>query len=262
MKKPFPLLAFMTLFVLALAGSASAQTSSVDKPKNEIEVRGVFAVPTGSANFSGTTNSNSTIDFRRDFDFNTRLGLQLRYAYRSTNGKHKIVADYNQTSWNRNRVLSRTFVFEGNTYVANAAIDSNLKLRTFRLMYAYRWGNEKFRIGPMIDIGVVNTHLELNGLTNNGTRSADGGVSKFAATIGYDIDYEVSPSVQLFHNLGAIKFSGDNLFHTEAGVKIFPSHHFGASGGYKWERYKYDENAPNFIRVNQHGPFFGGLVRF
>jgi len=261
MKKPFPVLAFITLFVLAFAASASAQ-SSADKPKNEIEARGIFTIPTGSANFSGTTNSGSTVDFRRDFDFNTRLGLQLRYAYRSTNGKHKIVADYNQTSWNRDRIIGRSFVFQGQTYLANAQIDSNLKLRTFRLMYAYRWGNEKFRIGPMIDVGVVNTHLELNGITATGTRSTEGGVSKFAATVGYDIDYDAAPNLQLFHNLGLIKFSGDHLFHTEAGVKFFPSRHFGASGGYKWERYRFEENDPNFLKVNQHGPFFGGVVRF
>jgi len=261
MKNPFRGLAFITLFVLAFLASAAAQ-SSADKPNNEIEVRGVFAIPTGSANFSDTTNAGSTIDFRRDFDFDSKLGFQLRYAYRSTSRKHKFVVDYNQISWNRDTVINRSFAFRGRIYIANAQIDSTLKLKTFRAMYAYRWGNEKFRIGPMIDLGVVNTHLELNGNTLSGPISADGSVSKFAATLGYDMDYEATPNVQLFHNLGFIKFSGDNLFHTEAGVKFFPSHHFGASGGYKWERYKLEENDPNFLRVNQHGPFFGGVVRF
>ena len=158
------------------------------RPRNEIEVRGTISLPSGDANFSGTTASGSTLDFARDFDFNNELGFQLRYTYRSENGKHKFLADYDQTNWERNTTLTRSFTFRGETYVANANLDSHLQLRTFRAMYAYRWGNEKFRIGPMIDMGLVRPSLQITGTTNNGTRTAEGSITKFAATVGYDID--------------------------------------------------------------------------
>jgi hypothetical protein len=248
--------ALITLTCCALM--AQAQDT---RPRNEIEVRGTISLPSGDANFSGTTDSGSTLDFARDFDFKNELGLQLRYAYRSENGKHKFSAEYDQTNWERNTMLTRSFTFRGETYVANANIDGNLKLRTFRAMYAYRWGNEKFRIGPMFDVGLIRTSLEITGTTNNGTRTAEGSVNKFAATVGYDIDWDPTPHVNIFNNLGVIKFRSDRLFHTEAGAKFFFNRSFGAVGGYKFQRYKFDDD-PDFLRINSHGPFFGGVFRF
>jgi opacity protein-like surface antigen len=257
--RKFSVLALATVALLALVVTAQAQSS--DKPKNEIEIRGTYSIPTGEANYSGTSASGSTIDFARDFDFKNEFGWQARYTYHSSNGKHKFVADYDATNWERSATLTRSFTFRGETYVANANIDGELKLQTFRAMYAYRWGNEKLRIGPMVDAGFVKTSLELTGTTNNGTRTAEGSVTKFAATVGYDLDYDPTSQVNVFHNLGAIVFQGDHLFHTEGGVKVFFTKSLGAVGGYKAQRYKFEDGA-NFLTVRQHGPFFGGVFRF
>jgi Outer membrane protein beta-barrel domain len=240
-------------------GALIAQAQDT-RPRNEIEVRGTISLPSGDANFSGTSGAPN-LDFARDFDFNNELGFQIRYTYRSENRKHKFSAEYDQTNWERNTTLSRSFTFRGETYVANANIDSHLQLRTFRAMYAYRWGNEKFRIGPMVDMGLVSPSLQITGTTNNGTRTAEGSINKFAATVGYDIDWDPTPQVNIFNNLGVISFKKDRLFHTEAGAKFFPSRHFGAVGGYKFQRYKFDDD-PDFLRINSHGPFFGGVFRF
>ena len=246
------------IFVFTLTGDAQ---SSSDQPKNEIEVRGVVSVPSGEANFSGTGASGSTISFSRDFDFKNELGFEARYAYRTSNGKHKFVGDFDSIDWKRNTILTRSFTYRGETYVANANLQGDLKLRTFRAMYAYRWGNEKIRVGPMLDMGIITTSLELTGTTSSGTRTADGSISKLAATVGYDLDYNPTPKVSIFHNLGGIVFKKDHLFHTEGGVKVFFNKTIGAVGGYKYQWYKFQDGA-NFMTISQHGPFFGGVLRF
>jgi len=260
MRRDFLLLILAVVTVLLIVTTLHAQTSS-GRPKHEIEIRGTFSIPSGDANFSGTTDAGSTLDFARDFDFKNEWGYQIRYAYRTANGKHKLVADYDDTSWDRNTTLSRSFTFRGETYVANANIASDLKLRTFRAMYAYRWGNDHVRIGPMIDMGIISTRLAINGTTNNGVRTSEGSISKFAATIGYDLDYDPTSQISIFNNLGAIVFQGQRFLHTEGGVKYFPTPHFGATGGYKFGRYKL-ENEGNFLTVREHGPFVGGVLRF
>ena len=252
-------LTFGMIMVLALMVPAHAQAS--DQPKNEIEVRATYSIPSGEANFSGTGASGSNIDLSRDFDFKNEFGFQVRYAYRSSNGKHKIVLDYDSTNWERNATLSRSFTFRGETYIANANIDGELKLQTFRAMYAYRWGNDKLRFGPMVDMGFIKTSLDLTGTTNNGVRSTEGSITKFAATVGYDLDYAPTSGISLFHNLGAIAFQGEHLFHTEGGVKVYVFKNFGALGGYKAQRFKLKDGA-DFLTIRQHGPFFGGVVRF
>jgi hypothetical protein len=145
--------------------------------------------------------------------------------------------------------------------VANLAAAADLKLRTFRGMYSYRFGNEKIRFGPMIDMGVIGVRLNITGATNNGVRTAEGSVTKFAATLGYDLDYDPIPQLSFFNNLGGIAFSGERLFHVEGGVKYFPVRNFGASFGYKFRHYKLTDNS-DFLQVRTHGPFFGGVIRF
>jgi hypothetical protein len=231
------------------------------RPRNEIEVRGVVSVPSGEASFSSNGTTGTVISFDRDFDFRNELGFEARYTYRTDNGKHKFLGEYSQTSWERSNTLTRSFTFRGQTYVANLDTSADLRLSTFRAMYAYRWGNDKIRIGPMADMGVVSTKLELTGTTNNGTRTESGKITKFAATLGYDLDYDPTSNVNIFHNLGAIRFQGERLFHVEGGARIFVTRQFGFSGGYKALRYRVEKN-DNFILVRTHGPFFGGVFRF
>ena len=229
--------------------------------RNEIEVRGAFAIPSGEASFSSNGSTGTVISFDRDFDLQSEFGFLVRYTHRTENGKHKFLGEFGQTKWNRTTSLSRSFTFLGQTYIANLDATSDLRLRDFRVMYAYRWGNEKVRFGPMADMGVVSTRLELTGTTNNGTRSDSGKITKFAATLGYDLDYDPTPQLNIFHNLGAIAFQGERLFHTEGGLKFFVTRQFGFSGGYRAVRYRVEKN-DNFLLVKAHGPFFGGVFRF
>jgi hypothetical protein len=247
--------------ILLLAATTLVKPQTPVTPENEVEVRGALLVPSGEANFSANGISGSVISFDRDFDFRNELGFELRYTRRTTSGKHKFQAGYAQTTWNRSTTLSRSFTFLGQTYLANLATSSDLRLSYFRAMYAYRWGNEKIRIGPMVDMGVVKTRLNISGTTNNGTRSGSGSITKFAATLGYDLDYDPTPRINLFNNLGAIAFQGEHLFHVEGGLRVFATRHIGFTGGYKAERYRVNKD-PNSITIRTHGPFFGGLIRF
>jgi hypothetical protein len=251
----------IAVLILCLTAVTAQAQSSSDKPQNEIEVRATYTIPKGEADFSGTTSSGSTISLDRDFDFKNEFGYEIRFTHRSANGKHKFLGSYAHTGWERNTMLSRSFTFRGQTYVANLNIDGDLRLNQFRGMYSYRWGNEKFRFGPMVDMGVITTKLNLTGTTNNGIRSTEGSISKFAATVGYDLDYDPSPKLNIFNSLGAIAFKGEHLFHVEGGVKYFFSRQFAATGGYKAIRYKLVDN-DNFITIKTHGPFVGGVFRF
>ena len=239
----------------------NAQQANTDTPRNEFEVRGTFSIPSGEARFGNGGNSGSSISFDRDFDFQNEFGYELRYQHKSANLRHKFLTNYEDTSWERSAAFSRTITIRGETYVANAAIDGNLRLRLFRAMYAYRWGTEKLRIGPMGDVAVIAVRLRLKGTTNNGARSTEGSITKLAATIGYDIDYDPNSKINLFNNLGAIVFQGEHLFHVEGGAKFFPARHFGFSGGYRFQRYRVTDD-PDFLTVRINGPFFGGVVRF
>jgi len=258
---PFLTRYLLATVVLLFIAAALAKSQTSDSLRNEIEVRGVLSIPSGNASFSANGASGSVISFSRDFDFRNELGFELRYTHRTTGGKHKLQASYSQTTWNRNTTLSRSFTFRGETFDAHLSAAGDLRLGTFRAMYAYRWGNEKFRIGPMADMGLVSSRLNISASTNNGARSGSGSITKFAATVGYDVDYDPTPRVNVFNNLGAIAFMGEHLFHVEGGIRVFATRNFGFSGGYKAERYRVEKDL-DFLKVVAHGPFFGGVLRF
>ena len=252
---------FMATVVLLLIAAANVTSQTPERPENEVEVRGVLSVPSGEASFTSSGTAGSVISFSDDFDFRNELGFEIRFTHRTPNGKHKFQGSYAQTTWNRSRSLSRSFTFLGETFVANLDTAADLRLSNFRAMYAYRWGNEKIRIGPMGDMGVISTRLNISGATNNGTRSGSGKITKFAATVGYDLDYDPTPRINIFNNLGAIAFQGERLFHVEGGIRVYATRNFGFSGGYKAERYRVEKD-DDFLKVIAHGPFFGGILRF
>jgi Outer membrane protein beta-barrel domain len=260
MQKMFRRSAIFVSVMLVATVAARAQSAGGEQ-QNEVEVRGVYSIPSGDASFSTTTSSGTDISFGRDFDFRNELGFELRYTRRSTNDRHKFVVDYGHTDWSRSTVLNRSLAFNGRIYIANVNTTSDLNLSDFRAMYSYRWGNEKFRFGPMADAGFVKMSLDIKGTTTTGPVDSEASTTKFVATVGYDLDYRPTPKIVISHNLGAIAFSGEHFFHTEGDVKFFLARHYGVSGGYKAARYKLVDG-DNFFNVRTHGPFFGGVLRF
>ena len=189
------------------------------------------------------------------------MGYDIRYTYRSEDQKHKFTVEYGRDNWDQERTLTRTLTFRGQTYVANAAATMDVRVRTFLARYAYRWGTEKVRFGPMASVGVINTNVDLTGTTASGTRTSSGQITKVAATVGYDVEGYPTEKIMLFHNLGAIAFQGEHLLHAEGGIKVFPARQWGVVGGYRFARYKL-EDGNDFLTIRTHGPFFGGLFRF
>ena len=252
---------FVAATFLLLIPVAIIKSQVPEGSRNEVEVRGILSIPSGEASFTRNGITGSVIDFERDFDFQNEWGFEVRYTHRTASGKHKFLAAYEQTTWDRSRSLSRSFTFLGQTFTAGLDTSSNLRLSDFRAMYAYRWGNEKFRIGPMADMGVISTRLNIDSTTNSGTRSGSGKITKFAATVGYDLDYDPTPRVNIYHNLGAIRFQGERLFHVEGGIRVFATKNIGFTGGYKGVRYRVEKD-DDFIRIIAHGPFVGGVFRF
>src|ERR1043165_3467591 len=128
-----------TLVLLVVVGPI-AKSQVPEGRRNEIEVRGVLAVPSGEASFSSNGAVGSVISFEKDFDFRNELGFEARFTHRTASGKHKFQGSYSKIDWNRDTSLSRSFTFRGETFTANLDTAAHLRLSTFRVMYAYRWG--------------------------------------------------------------------------------------------------------------------------
>ncbi|MFL6230280.1 MAG: hypothetical protein ACJ741_16020, partial [Pyrinomonadaceae bacterium] len=78
---------------------------------------------------------------------------------------------------------------------------------------------------------------------------------------GYDMDINPSDKVNIYNNVGFIRFQNDRVVRGEVGLKYYFSRSFGVNGGYQFGRYKLVSDV-NFIRANEKGPLFGIVLRF
>lgn len=246
------------IVMVAAVASVSAQTTA---PKNEVEIHGIYAIPSGSASFSGTTTAGTTISFANDFGFKNKLGFGLGYIYRSENGKHKLMANYSRTSTDNTRTLSRTFIFQGQTYTAGLNTKAESSLGLFLAGYAYRWGNKKVRIGPMGQVGFATARLALSAVSNTAIAAREGSITALAGTIGYDMDINPTAKVNIFNNVGIAKYKNERFLRGEVGIKYYATQAVGVTGGYQFGKYKLVNNQ-NFIEADENGPFFGVVFRF
>jgi hypothetical protein len=246
------------ILLMAVVISASAQA---DKPRSEVEVSGIYTIPSGSVNLSGTTPNDTTVDFSRDLDLQNRWGYGLKYIYRSESGKHKLWASYTHTSNTNTGLLNRSIIFGGRVYIANVTTRSDTSLGIFLASYAYRWGNDKIRIGPMGQLGWATTKVGLNAVGISAGGSREGSISSVAGTVGYDMDYDPNPKVNIYNNVGFMALSGERFLRGEIGLKYYFVRAFGINGGYQFGNYKLKKNQ-NFIDARENGPFIGGVLRF
>ena len=249
----------ISAIVMVAAGAfANAQTPA---PKSEVEIRGVYAIPSGEVNFSTTTTAGTTISFANDFGLKNKLGFDLRYTYRTENGKHKFMVNYGRTSTSNTRVLSRTFVFQDQIYTANLNTKAESSLGIALATYAYRWGNKKVRIGPMGQVGFATTRVGLSAVSNTAIAARDASITSIAGTIGYDMDINPSEKVNIFNNVGVARYKHERFLRGEVGLRYYVTKALGVSGGYQFGKFKLVNNQ-NFIQANENGPFFGGVFRF
>jgi hypothetical protein len=247
------------VIILTAAGApVRAQTTA---PKHEVELNGIYTIPGGEVNFSGTTTAGTTISFDNDFGLKNKLGFGLRYTRRSENGKHKIMLNYARTAADNTRALSRTIVFRDQTYTANLDTRSEESLGIALGTYAYRWGNKKVRIGPMVQVGFATARVGLSAVSNTAVADRSGSITKLVGTVGYDMDINPTDGVNIYNNVGVIRFKNDRVLRGEVGVKYFVSRAVGVNGGYQFGRYKLVSDQ-NFIQADEHGPLFGVVLRF
>ena len=247
--------------LLLLATTGAPSNAHTHAPKNEVELNGIYTIPGGEVNFSGTTAAGSTISFENDFGLKNKLGFGLRYIRRAENGKHKFMLNYARTSSSNTRALSRTIVFRGQTYTANLNTRAEESLGVFLATYVYRWGNQKVRIGPMAQVGFATARVDLSAVTNSATSDREGSITKLAGTVGYDMELYPTEKVNIYNNVGVFRLKRDRILRGEVGLKYYFTRTFGVNGGYQFGRYKLVDD-PNFIRANEHGPLFGAVLRF
>jgi hypothetical protein len=247
-------------------GNAS---SSPGGKKTHFEIQGIAQWKNISSSSSLSTTQEGSFHFSDTLGMgNQQIGPLFRFIWipekKILGAENKIWIEYGQINRSRTRTVTASFVFLGNIYIIDSSVTSHMDNKQFKVGYAPRWGNDKFKIGPSFVLERLTLNLGLSDTNAPPTPPAAAtlNVPNPAVLIGVDFDYTPNQKIDIYGNAGVVPCCGGgwHIFDSEWGVKYYSAHGFGVMGGVRYSYMRRDFSVPAAV-VNgiTAGPFSGSL---
>ena len=207
---------------------AESQVPSVAPPQFELEGLAQWRNITGDGAI--TTANFGSISLMNDLGIGRlHAGPLVRFIwtprFKMLRATSKVWVEYGQIDRIRTHNLTETITFAGNTYIVNSTLKTELKTRQFEAGYTYRWGNDKFRVGPSftyerLDVDFVLTEV---GAHLPQTLRAEVDVPNNVYLIGGDFDYTQIRHIDIEGHFGFVPCCGGgwHVFESELRAKYY-----------------------------------------
>ena len=164
---------------------------------------------------------------------------------------HHLRYGYMPMSWKGQKTITKTINFAGQTYTANASVDSNLDILYQRLGYEYDiinlLGN---KLGVIIDLKLlsIDANLKTTGIDKSYS------VTSPVPTIGLGAQVGLPALLSIGAEVTGIAYSGNHLIDGEAYINFNPVPFTTISGGYRMFDLKVEDGG-NKVDFKLKGPF-------
>jgi outer membrane protein len=241
--------------VLLMAGSAFAASGL------EVGARGAYWFP----ELSGDARTSGTGDTRFDFEDDLGVGDEnipfgeafLRF------GKTTIRVGYTQFSFDGNKELTRTIVFNGTPFLVSDNVISALDLKMLDGEVQYDFlrpdvGVAGFNLGLLLKVKYVDGEVELRSSTTTETEDFKAPIPMvgIAAGIGF-----LKDMVRVDARASGIAYSGNHLYEVDAYASLAPLPFVRIQGGYRYIDLKIDESDV-LASFKLSGPYLGAQLSF
>jgi len=262
----------LTLFAIlaAVTDARAAEHEDFDSYKIRISGNWFYSNPTGTIQGSA---DNGTVDVQKDLGFNSysTFGGKADWKFTRKNHLYFVASIFDQT---RQRTLTRTFTFQGQSFTAGLAISSELKSQIYAVGYQYdiiRRKRGHLGLGIQADIfdstGTINAAAQAGNA--NVAASAKGSFLVPLPVAGpqYRLYLTDSPKVFIEGDIYGMYFFGyGNFISSSNSVGVTITRHFSALAGYALgsRLVVNDDSSSKRIGVNltQKGPTAGVQVSF
>ncbi len=225
----------------------------------------------------GASDKNSLVaghvDMEDDLGFSKRK-LRPRLRFDALLGEHQGLAiDYYNVHRNRSQSLSRSIVYDGKTYDANAHVSGKLDFDFGSV--AYRWwfgsGDDVFGLG--LGAAYYNVDAAIRGTaTVNGetveTASRDT-QNAWAPMLQLGWRHAFDNNLRMYADLAGVKRNssrlGGHIYNATLGVEWFPWERVGFAVEYDYSRIKLSQHRSNFndnLDMKLNGPAVFLRARF
>jgi outer membrane protein len=241
--------------VLLMAGSAFAASGF------EVGARGAYWFP----ELSGDARTSETGDTRFDFEDDLGVGDEnipfgeafLRF------GKTTIRVGYTQFSFDGNKELTRTIVFNGTPFLVSDNVISGLDLKMLDGEVQYDFlrpdvGVAGFNLGLLLKVKYVDGEVELRNSTTTETKDFKAPIPMVGAAAGVGF---LKDMVRVDARASGIAYSGNHLYEVDAYASFAPLPFVRIQGGYRYIDLKIDESDV-LASFTLSGPYLGAQLSF
>jgi outer membrane protein len=242
--------------VLLMAGSAFAA------PGFEVGARGAYWFP----KLTGNAQTNATGDTR--FDFKDTLGVNdenvpFGEAFLRL-GSTTIRVGYTQLSFDGDKELTQTVVFNGTTYSATDNVISSLDMKMLDGEVQFDFlrpnvGVASVNLGVLLKVKYVDGEVELRSVSQGAVLKdfkAPVPMIGVAAGVGF-----LGNMLRADARAAGIAYSGNHLYEADAYASFAPLPFVRIQGGYRHIDLKIDEDG-TLASFKLSGPYVGAQVSF
>jgi hypothetical protein len=212
---------------------------------------------------NGSTNG-TLVDFKDTLGLDNRDTSQMARVWLRWSKRNKLIFDYVNSSRSGSSTLAQDFTFNGTTYSAAEAIDTNLDVKLYQAKTRFTFIDFKlveagFDVGfdlAKIDAQVDGSSSGRRTLSENVPFPTVGAVLVIKPLPGFHIRAEADG---LSVNVGG---NGVDILDARLQMEYYFLHSFGVFGGYR--SYRMSINASDFGHVenNYQGPYLGLGLKF
>ena len=241
--------------VLLLAGSAFAA------PGFEVGVRGAYWFP----ELTGDAQTNATGDTR--FDFKDTLGVNdenipFGEAFLRI-GNTTLRVGYTQLTFDGDKELTQTVIFNGTTFTATDNVISRLDMKMLDGEVQYDFlrpdvGVAGFNIGLILKVKYVDGKVELRTTAQTETKDFKAPIPMIGAAAGVGF---LKDMVRVDARAAGIVYSGNHLYDADAYASFAPLPFVRIQGGYRYIDLEIDKDG-TLGSFKLKGPYVGAQLSF
>lgn len=243
---------FLTLFL-----------SSTSSFAFELGARGIYWFPSldGSVRVDAAGVVGTTVDFDSDLGLDDEDFVSIEIFFGG--GNHHFSLAYTDIDFSGQETLSRTIVFNGQTYVFNSVVDSTIEYQMVDFCYQY----------DFLDLENVLAGFSLGSVLQ--VKYLDGDVNLYTTGVDEKEDFVLPvPLLGLNLHMGiladilearvrgtGITYSGNNMYELTGDISYTPVPFVDIHGGYKFFNIDFDEDDV-LLNYDMAGPFIMLTVSF
>ena len=251
----------MKLKILAPVLTALLACSAPALADETVAIKAGFMLLSASGQIGATINNVGTnIDVEKDLHFGNstqptgEISLNL--------GDSLLSLGFVPLNFSGAGTLTRPITYNGTTYTAGTAIQSELKADIIDAAYTYYLVNmddlpSRLQLGIETAVKVINikTNISSAGVTTSKNATVP------IPTVGLRGRVALADFIGLTGRVGYLGYSGNSFTDAETQIEFSPLPTMGIYGGYRFIKLKID-TAGVVANTTLKGPFIGGFFRF